>query len=308
MFLLSNVLFFLSIFILSSKANFDIQCSNGRQALWSFDMFNFTFSVRCSTPGQSCRNKTGKCNKQFLCCPRTFKMSSKSRLYDRASDIKLIRIGNDYKNLYRLFEIHLLSNPQANYDFRTRWLFFDKTLRDLFEMPNAKFWFSIIDCMQNHGIAYAYVPLNATSITSNISAMTILTRQKNSTDSIYICYMATRKQHRRQGLGTRLLQQIVHRALHEQKHGIKYITMHVNTLNIIALELYERCGWRCYDYLPSYLDHDPHHITNHAYALRLYLENVKNVTSLCRDSKAIHMNPFDNELSIRNCNRAPVHL
>lgn len=229
-------------------------------------------------------------------------MSSKPRLYDRVTNIKYVRIGNDYNQTYRLFELILLSNSD-NY---ARWVFFDETLRDLFEMPNARFWYSIKNCMVNHGIAYAFVPLNATSVTANISAMTILTRKNNSLDSIYVCYMATRKEHRRRGLGTRLLQQIVSRAIDEQQNGIKSITLHVNTLNTVALELYERCGWRCYEYLPRYLDYEPHHQTNHAYALRLHLDHVKNITGLCRDRNAVHVKSSENEQSIRNCQRQPV--
>jgi GNAT superfamily N-acetyltransferase len=233
-------------------------------------------------------------------------MSSKSHLYDRVTNIKFVRIGDDYNHTYRLFELILLSNNHRNFDDYPRWLFFYATLRDLFEMPNARFWFSIKNCMENYGIAYAYVPLNATSVTANISSMAILTRKNNSLDSIYVCYMVTRKEHRRKGLGTRLLQQIVQRALDEQKNGIKQITLHVNTLNIIALELYEKCGWRCYAYLPGYLEPEPHHKTNHAYALILHLDNVKNVTGLCRDRNAIDIKLSDNEQSIRNCRREPV--
>jgi len=233
-------------------------------------------------------------------------MSSKSRLYDRVTNIKFVRIGDDYNNTYRLFDLILLPNNNLNLDDYPRWLFFDRTLRDLFEMPNARFWYSIKNCMENHGIAYAFIPLNATSVTANISAMTILTRKNNSLDSIYVCYMVTRKEHRRRGLGTRLLQQIVQRALDEQKNGIKNIILHVNTLNNIALELYEKCGWRCYQYLPRYLEPEPHHQTNHAYALILHLDNVKNVTNLCRNRNAINIKLSDNEQSIKNCNREPV--
>jgi ribosomal protein S18 acetylase RimI-like enzyme len=235
-------------------------------------------------------------------------MSSKSQLFDRITNIKFIRIGDDHKNTYRLFELKLSSKTTINFDYHSRWVFFEETLRNLFEMPDARFRHLIVDCMQNHGIAYAFVPLNATSVTSNISAMTILTRKINSIDNIYVCYMATKKEHRRQGLGTRLLQQIVHRSLSEQQNGIKYITMHVNTLNTVALELYERCGWRCYEYLSSYLAPEPHHPTNHAFALRLNLDNVKNVTSLCRDPNAIDIKLSEDEQSIQNCHRKPVQF
>jgi ribosomal protein S18 acetylase RimI-like enzyme len=236
------------------------------------------------------------------------RMSSKPRLYDRLTNIRFNRLGDDYNNTYRLFELNLLPNKPLNDVNYDRWTFFDHTLRDLFEMPNARFSYSIKNCMENHGIAYAFVPLNATSVTANISAMTILTRKNNSMDSIYMCYMATRKEHRRRGLATRLLQQTVHRALNEQPNGIKYITLNVNTLNTAAIQLYERCGWRCYGYLPGFLDPEPHHVTNHAYALILRLDNVKNVTSLCRESNAIDIEPFDNEHSIKTCGREPVQF
>ncbi|CAF0734992.1 unnamed protein product [Rotaria sp. Silwood1] len=305
-----SILFPLLLLIIISpcKSDYSVYCLNGRPAFSIFNVSTFTFSARCSTPGQSCYDKKGKCSTEHLCCPRTLKMSSKSQLYDRATNIKFIRIGNDYKNAYRLFELNLLSNNSIMYDSYQRWFFFEQTLRDLFEMPNARFWYAVMNCMHNYGIAYAFVPLNATSVTANISAMTILTRQKNSFDNLYICYMATRKENRRQGLGTSLLQQIVHRALDEQKNGIKYITLHVNTLNTIALEFYEKCGWRCYGYLPKYLDPEPHHATNHAYTLILNIDNVKNVTSLCRDPDAVDIKQSDNKQSIENCGRVPVQL
>ncbi|CAF3317868.1 unnamed protein product [Rotaria socialis] len=271
-------------------------------------MSNFSFSPQCPTPGRACHDKKGKCTKEYLCCPQTLKMSSKLALYDRATNIKFIRIGSDYKNTYRFYELNLTSNNHATHDNYAQWVFFDQTLRDLFEMPNARFWQSIVNCLQNYGIAYAYVPLNATSVTANISALTVLTRQKSSFDDLYICYMVTRKEHRRRGLGTLILQQIVQRALDQQRTGIKHVTLHVNTLNTVALELYERCGWRCYQYLPTYLDPDPHHATNHAYALILHLEKVKNVTGLCRDTNAVDINPQDDRKSIENCHRVPAQL
>lgn len=233
-------------------------------------------------------------------------MSSRSQLYDRATNIKFTRIGSDFKGTYRLFELHLGSNFSVFYDNYARWHLFDHTLRDLFEMPNARFWNSIINCMQNQGVAYAFVPLNATSVTANISAMAVLSRPTNATDHIYVCYMATRKEYRRQGLGTYLLQQTVRRALAERRNGVKYVSLHVNTLNTAAIELYERCGWRCFQYLPSYLEPDPHHATNHAYGLILHLHSVKNATGLCRDPNAIDRKLLDDKKSIENCNRVPI--
>ncbi|CAF2709361.1 unnamed protein product [Rotaria sp. Silwood2] len=298
----------LLIVIVPCKFDYSAYCSNGRPAFSIFNVSTFTFSARCSTPGRSCYNKKGKCSKEYLCCPYTLKMSSKPQLYDRATNIKFTRIGDDYKNAYRLFEINLLSNNSILYDSYQRWFFFQQTLRDLFEMPNARFWYPIMNCMQNHGIVYVFIPLNATSVTANISAMTILTRQTNSFNNLYICYMATRKEYRRQGLGTHLLQQIVRRALDERQNGIKYISLHVNTLNTIALEFYEKCGWRCYEYLPKYLDPEPHHATNHAHALILNLDNVKNVTSLCRDPDAVDIKQSDNKQSMEICHRVPTEL
>ena len=231
-------------------------------------------------------------------------MSSKSKLYDQATNIQFLRIGDDYKNTYRLYQLNLL--PSATYEYYGRWIFFDETLRDLFEMPDATFLYPARNCMENSGIAYAFVPLNATSVTTNISAMTILTQRNNSNNSIYICYMATKREHRRQGLATNLLKQVVQRALAEKQNEIRYLTMHVNTLNTAALELYEKCGWRCYQYLPGYLAREPHHSTNHAYGLILDLDKVKNVTGLCRDRDAVYIDHSDDEQSIQNCQRVPV--
>lgn len=217
-------------------------------------------------------------------------------------------VGEDFRDAYRLFKLSLLSDDQGYYHQHARWRFLDETLRDLFEMPNARFWNAIINCMQNQGLIYALVPLNATSVTANISAMTMLTRRKTSLESLYVCYMATRKEHRRRGLATRLLQQIVQGALDQQKNGVRNVIMHVNTLNLVALDLYERCGWRCYAYLHGYLDPDPHHVTNHAYALILQLDSVKNVTMLCREPTAVQSQPYDDEQSIRQCRRTPTHF
>lgn len=235
-------------------------------------------------------------------------MSSKSRLYDRLTNIRFNRLGDDYNKTYRLYELTLPATKVHNDDHYDRWLFFEQTLRDLFEMPNAQFWYPMKNCMEHFGIAYAFVPLNSTSITADISAMTILTRRNNSMDSMYVCYMATRKEHRRRGLGTRLLQQIVQRAFDERKNGIKSITLNVNTLNTGAIQLYERCGWRCSAYLPGYLEPEPHHATNHAYALILRLENVKNATSLCREPNAVKIDPADDRQSLNHCGRQPLSI
>lgn len=235
-------------------------------------------------------------------------MSSKSRLFDRLTNIRFHRIGEDYNKTYRLYELNLISTKGIHDDNYDRWAFFDHTLRDLFEMPNARFWYSIKNCLENFGVTYAFVPLNATSVTANISAMAILTRRNTSMDSIYVCYMATRKEHRRRGLGTQLLQQIVQRALNERRNGITSITLNVNTLNTGAIQLYERCGWRCYEYLPGYLESDPHHATNHAYALMLRLENVRNVTGLCREVNAVEIDRFDDDESVKYCARQPVSI
>jgi hypothetical protein len=66
-------LFVLSIFILPNKSDFNLDCSNGRPALWIFNVTIFRFASGCSTFGQSCNNKLGICNNQNLCCPRTLK-------------------------------------------------------------------------------------------------------------------------------------------------------------------------------------------------------------------------------------------
>lgn len=216
------------------------------------------------------------------------------------------RIGEDFRDAYRLFELKWKLRKDDDFTSSTRWLFFDDTLRDLFEMPAAQFWHAIINCMENHGVAYALVPLNATSITTNVSAMAILSRKPESLDSMHVCYLATRKEHRRRGLGTRLLQETVRRALHEQQNGVRNVVIQVNTLNTVALELYERCGWRCFAYLPGYLNPDPHHLTNHAYSLVLPLNRVKDVSTLCRDPAAIEIEPTDNQMSIEKCQRIPA--
>jgi hypothetical protein len=66
-------LFVLSIFILSNKSDVNLYCSNGRQALWTFNLTSFRFSTACPTLGQSCHNKIGICSDQNVCCPRTLK-------------------------------------------------------------------------------------------------------------------------------------------------------------------------------------------------------------------------------------------
>ena len=229
-------------------------------------------------------------------------MSSEKHLVDRATGIVYTRIGDDFRNAYRLFELNLTSK----HDPETSWRFLDSTLRDLFEMPNATFWYSMITCLEQSGRVYAMVPLNTSSVTTTISAMIIVTQKLTDPDNFYICYVATKREHRRRGLATRLLQQIVQLALEERTAYTRSIIIHVNTLNVPALELYERCGWRCFTYLPEYLLRDPHHETNHAYALLLMLDDIKNVTSLCRDPNAVDIDPSSDEHSIEFCHRKPV--
>ena len=259
-----------------------------------------------STPVEVKGNGVELCLRFIVLCQ--IRLWAKSRFVDRITDLNFTRIGEDRNDSYRLFELNPVSNERIYYKHHARWLFFDETLRDLFEMPHARFWYSIIDCMENHGLAYAVVSRNATSLTGNISAMTMLTRKNGSLDTLYVCYMATRKEHRRRGLATWLLHQVVQRAFDERQHGIRQIVMHVNTLNIGALQLYERCGWRCYAYLPLYLDPEPHHATNHAYVLRLRLDSVKNATALCRSADAVDISSFDDEQSVQQCHRVPARL
>ena len=238
----------------------------------------------------------------------SFRMSKKSRFYDQATRTRFNRIGKDYNHTYRLYEISLLPNKFSYDDDQERWEFFDYTLRDLFQMPHARFFHPLKNCLENHGITYAFVPLNATSILANISAMTVLTRKNSSIDGFYLCYIATRKEHRRRGLATRLIQQIISRALDEQSNGIKHITLDVNTLNKVAIQLYERCGWRCVEYLPRHLELDPYHRTNHAYTFRLDLKNVKNVNDLCQNVNAVDISQSDDERSLNICNRVPTRF
>ena len=259
-----------------------------------------------STPAEVNGHDVESCIHFLVLCET--RLSPKSRFVDRITDLRFTRIGDDQNDAYRLFELTPVSSEKIYYSNHARWLFFDETLRDLFEMPHARFWYAIINCMEDHGLVFAFVPRNATSVTANISAMTMLTRKNGSLDTLYVCYMATRREHRRRGLATRLLHQVVQRALDERQHGVRQIIMHVNTLNIGALQLYERCGWRCYAYLPFYLDPEPHHATNHAYALRLHLDWVKNATALCRSADAVDVPSYDTEQSVQQCHRVPAQF
>ena len=63
----------LLIFIVPHQCEFRVNCPNGRPAFWTFDILTFNFSTHCSSPGQSCHYKMGKCNKQHQCCPRTLR-------------------------------------------------------------------------------------------------------------------------------------------------------------------------------------------------------------------------------------------
>lgn len=300
--------FFVLILFGTSKSAFDLLCSNGRLAIWTFNIYTMNITANCPVVGQICGNSKGKCSNEKLCCPRTIKMSTRSRFRDETTRTRFTRIGNDYNGTYRLYEITLLPNKPSFVDNQERWEFFDHTLRDLFEMPHANFFRPLKNCLQNHGITYVFVPLNATSIFGNISAMVVLTRKNTTDDNLYLCYIATRKEHRRRGLATRLLQQTVTRALNEQSKGIKHIILNANTLNEAVIRLYEICGWRCFEYLPGYLEPDPYHRTNNAYTFKLDLKNVKNANGLCQNANAVDILQLDNERSLNICNRLPVRL
>jgi hypothetical protein len=73
MFLSSCVLFLLLTYIVPNKSDYALQCPNGRQALWTFDVNTLRMSTGCSTPRQLCNNKIGICTDQNLCCPRALK-------------------------------------------------------------------------------------------------------------------------------------------------------------------------------------------------------------------------------------------
>ena len=210
--------------------------------------------------------------------------------------------------MYRLFQLELKSNNHSQHTDHFRWSFFEDTLRDLFEMPRARFRFAITNCMEKKGLAWVLVPLNATSIITDISAMAIVSRKPETPQNLDVCYLATRKEHRRRGLGTRLLQEIVQQALSRRERDVHNVVIQVNTLNTVALELYERCGWRCFAQLTYYLDPDPHHATNHAFSLFLPLYRVRNVSALCRDRSAVDVDPWYDQMSINLCRRTPVQF
>ncbi len=67
---------FLFIFLSTNAhiySDLDLNCPNGRPALYAFDVSTFRISAYCPTHGQPCNNKRGKCNEQNLCCPPTLK-------------------------------------------------------------------------------------------------------------------------------------------------------------------------------------------------------------------------------------------
>ena len=51
-------------------------------------------------------------------------MSSKSRLYDRLTNIRFTRLGEDHNKTYRLYELNLLPSKINNDDYYDRWFFF----------------------------------------------------------------------------------------------------------------------------------------------------------------------------------------
>ena len=143
----------------------------------------------------------------------------------------------------------------------------------------------------------AFLPRNATLSLRNMVGL-LLSRLEAYDNSQYVCFLSVLKQHREQGLGTRLLSEMINGAVRVKNTRL---SLHVNTENQNALSVYLKCGMRCAEYFPNFYLADQTHPTQHAFGMTLEMRNVKNPTAICQSTDAVQVSEQDDTLYKQRC-------
>ena len=172
--------------------------------------------------------------------------------------------------------------------------FMEKFLQESYETTSRSYPDVIHFC---GGTMLAFLPRNATLSLKNMVGL-LLARLEAYDNSQYVCFLSVLKQHREQGLGTRLLSEMINDAVRARNTRL---SLHVNTENQNALSVYLKCGMRCAEYFPNFYLADQANPTQHAFGMTLQIRNVKNPTAVCQSTDAVQVSEQEDTLYKQRC-------
>ncbi|CAF1073292.1 unnamed protein product [Rotaria sordida] len=221
-------------------------------------------------------------------------MIRQSQFTERLTNIEFIHL-TDYDD-YRLYKlIHKYGSTQAQTFTVNKWL--EEYLQESFETPNRYYPNTVQWCSTT---MLAFFIRNTTLSMKNINAL-LLARLEAYDNSKYICYISVLKEHRQNGLGTKLLNEIIKDAIQAKNSRI---SLHANTENKSALSLYLKCGMRCMAYIPGYYFGDQTYATQNAFTMTLQIKNIKNSTTVCHSTTAVEISSQEEALYKQQCPQA----
>ncbi|CAF1573957.1 unnamed protein product, partial [Didymodactylos carnosus] len=213
-----------------------------------------------------------------------------SKIIDPTTNLDYVYLGLNQDG-YRLYKLTLQSNYSAVQYSRANRLIEDYLQRS-FNTPSRPYTNIILFCSN----MFVFLPPQSSSL-QNISAL-IMANTASRTN--YICYVSTLSEHRRHGLGTQLLNEMIK----ESRRTVDEVSLHVNTVNTDAIPLYLKCGFRCDQYLQNYYFGDNTYPTKDAYYMTLKTLNIKNVTEVCKQENAVQI-PTQEEANYKQ--RCPMN-
>ena len=97
-----------------------------------------------------------------------------------------------------------------------------------------------------------------------------LDETKNEQRNVYLMTISVLDEYRRYGIGSKLLEEII--KIHKKLKEVTYITLHVQSSNVVALKFYEKHGFEKYKFLENYYT-GPEVNPKDAYYLRYKIRN-----------------------------------
>ncbi|CAF2667101.1 unnamed protein product [Rotaria sp. Silwood2] len=221
-------------------------------------------------------------------------MIRQSQFTERSTNIEFGHVI-DYAD-YRLYKLIPKGGSTRAQTFTVnKWL--EEYLQESFETPNRSYPNVVQLCSTT---MLAFFIRNTTISVKNINAL-LLARLEAYDNSKYICYISVLKEHRQNGLGTKLLNELIKDAIRAKNSRV---SLHVNTENQSAMSLYLKCGMRCIDYIPGYYFGDQTYATQNAFTMTLQIKNVKNTTAVCQSTTAVEISSQEEAFYKQKCPRA----
>ena len=215
---------------------------------------------------------------------------------ERSTNIEFIYLTDhgDYR-LYKL--IHKYGSTQAQRVAVNRFL--EQYLQESFDTPNRRYPNVVQLCGTT---MMAFFIRNTTLSMRNICGL-LMARLEADESSKYICYLSVLREHRRKGLGTKLLNEFIKETI---RLNYSQVSLHVNTENKGAISLYLKCGMRCINYIPGFYLGDSTYTTPNAFMMILHLKNVKNSSTVCLFPCAVEISLQEEAFYEQTCSQASV--